>query len=84
MLVYLVMISTLLKLLVVCTRVPSLKTKLAEIFGKPLSFTLNQDEAIVRGNAFICATHSPTLRVRTIQIRRLHPYSGFLLLGQGR
>ncbi|KAK6460934.1 heat shock protein of HSP70 family [Scheffersomyces coipomensis] len=47
-----------------CTRVPSLKQKLTDIFGKPLSFTLNQDEAIARGNAYICAVHSPTVRVR--------------------
>lgn len=58
-----------------CTRVPSLKAKLAEIFGKPLSFTLNQDEAIVRGNAFICATHSPTLRVRPFKFEDFNPYS---------
>lgn len=58
-----------------CTRVPSLKAKLAEIFQKPLSFTLNQDEAIVRGNAFICATHSPTLRVRPFKFEDFNPYS---------
>ncbi|RKP31204.1 heat shock protein 70 [Metschnikowia bicuspidata] len=58
-----------------CTRVPSLKAKLSEIFGKPLSFTLNQDEAIVRGNAFICAMHSPTLRVRPFKFEDFNPYS---------
>ncbi|PVH17460.1 uncharacterized protein CXQ87_000346 [Candidozyma duobushaemuli] len=58
-----------------CTRVPSLKTKLSEIFGKPLSTTLNQDEAIARGNAFICAMHSPTLRVRPFKFEDFNPYS---------
>lgn len=58
-----------------CTRVPSLKAKLSEIFGKHLSFTLNQDEAIVRGNAFICAMHSPTLRVRPFKFEDFNPYS---------
>lgn len=58
-----------------CTRVPSLKNKLIEVFGKPLSFTLNQDEAIARGNAFICATHSPTVRVRPFKFEDFNPYS---------
>lgn len=58
-----------------CTRVPSIKAKLTEIFGKTLSFTLNQDEAIARGNAFICAMHSPTLRVRPFKFEDFNPYS---------
>ncbi|CUM64388.1 uncharacterized protein PRCAT00001990001 [Priceomyces carsonii] len=58
-----------------CTRVPSLKAKISEIFGKQLSFTLNQDEAIARGNAFICAMHSPTLRVRPFKFEDFNPYS---------
>ncbi|KAL6024280.1 adenyl-nucleotide exchange factor sse1 [Candidozyma auris] len=58
-----------------CTRVPSLKKRLTEIFGKPLSTTLNQDEAIARGNAFICAMHSPTLRVRPFKFEDFNPYS---------
>ncbi|EAZ63803.1 heat shock protein of HSP70 family [Scheffersomyces stipitis CBS 6054] len=58
-----------------CTRVPSLKNKLKDIFGKELSFTLNQDEAIARGNAFICATHSPTVRVRPFKFEDYNPYS---------
>lgn len=58
-----------------CTRVPALKAKLTEIFGKPLSTTLNQDEAIARGNAFICAMHSPTMRVRPFKFEDFNPYS---------
>ncbi|GME98088.1 unnamed protein product [Ambrosiozyma monospora] len=60
-----------------CTRVPSVKAKLAEIFGKPLSFTLNQDEAIARGAAFICAMHSPTLRVRPFKFEDVNAFSNF-------
>ncbi|KAK6198717.1 heat shock protein of HSP70 family [Scheffersomyces amazonensis] len=58
-----------------CTRVPSLKQKLTDIFGKSLSFTLNQDEAIARGNAFICATHSPTVRVRPFKFEDYNPHT---------
>lgn len=58
-----------------CTRVPSIKTRLSEIFGKQLSFTLNQDEAIARGNAFICATHSPTVRVRPFKFEDYNQHS---------
>lgn len=58
-----------------CTRVPSVKSRLSEIFGKPLSTTLNQDEAIARGNAFICAMHLPTLRVRPFKFEDFNPYS---------
>lgn len=51
-----------------CTRVPCLKERIAEFFGKPLSFTLNQDEAIARGCAFACAIVSPVFRVRDFVI----------------
>ncbi|KAJ6145507.1 Hsp70 chaperone Hsp88 [Penicillium chermesinum] len=42
-----------------CTRVPAIKEAVSKFFGKNLSFTLNQDEAIARGCAFCCATLSP-------------------------
>lgn len=58
-----------------CTRVPSIKARLTEIFGKPLSFTLNQDEAIAKGAAFICATHSPTVRVRPFKFEDYNQHS---------
>jgi heat shock 70kDa protein 4 len=51
-----------------CTRVPALKTAIQNYFGKPLSFTLNQDEAIARGCAFSCAILSPVFRVRDFSI----------------
>lgn len=58
-----------------CTRVPSIKNRLSEIFGKQLSFTLNQDEAIAKGNAYICACHSPTVRVRPFKFEDYNQYS---------
>lgn len=54
------------------SRIPMIKTKLGELFGKTLSFTLNQDEAIARGTAFICAIHSPTLRVRPFKFEDIN------------
>lgn len=57
------------------TRIPCLKNAISEAFGKPLSATLNQDEAIAKGAAFICAIHSPTMRVRPFKFEDIHPYS---------
>lgn len=57
------------------TRIPTLKNSISQAFGKPLSTTLNQDEAIAKGAAFICAIHSPTLRVRPFKFEDIHPYS---------
>jgi heat shock protein 4 len=57
-----------------CTRVPSLKTAIQEYFGKPLSFTLNQDEAVARGCAFSCAILSPVFRVRDFSIHDIVNY----------
>ncbi|PSS25572.1 hypothetical protein M430DRAFT_134122 [Amorphotheca resinae ATCC 22711] len=51
-----------------CTRVPALKERIQKFFGKPLSFTLNQDEAVARGCAFSCAILSPVFRVRDFAI----------------
>ncbi|VVT45315.1 uncharacterized protein SAPINGB_P000709 [Magnusiomyces paraingens] len=57
------------------TRIPCFKNAIQETFGKSLSFTLNQDEAIARGAAFICAIHSPTLRVRPFKFEDLNLHS---------
>ena len=51
-----------------CTRVPAIKDAISKFFGKGLSFTLNQDEAIARGCAFSCAILSPVFRVRDFSI----------------
>ena len=58
-----------------CTRVPSLKDRISKFFGKPLSFTLNQDEAVARGCAFSCAILSPVFRVRDFSIHDIVNYS---------
>ena len=57
------------------TRIPTLKESISKAFNKELSATLNQDEAIAKGAAFICAIHSPTLRVRPFKFEDIHPYS---------
>ncbi|TAQ91211.1 hypothetical protein B7494_g393 [Chlorociboria aeruginascens] len=57
-----------------CTRVPALKDRIQKFFGKTLSFTLNQDEAIARGCAFSCAILSPVFRVRDFAIHDIINY----------
>ncbi|KAI9765353.1 MAG: adenyl-nucleotide exchange factor sse1 [Geoglossum simile] len=57
-----------------CTRVPSLKDRIAQFFGKTLSFTLNQDEAVARGCAFACAILSPVFRVRDFTVHDIVSY----------
>jgi heat shock protein 4 len=57
-----------------CTRVPALKTAIQEFFGKQLSFTLNQDEAVARGCAFSCAILSPVFRVRDFSVHDMVNY----------
>ncbi|KAH8804818.1 heat shock protein 70 family [Xylogone sp. PMI_703] len=56
------------------TRVPALKERIQKFFGKPLSFTLNQDEAVARGCAFSCAILSPVFRVRDFAIHDIVNY----------
>ncbi|PYH48461.1 Hsp70 chaperone Hsp88 [Aspergillus saccharolyticus JOP 1030-1] len=57
-----------------CTRVPAVKDAVAQFFGKNLSFTLNQDEAIARGCAFSCAILSPVFRVRDFSVHDIVNY----------
>ena len=57
-----------------CTRVPALKSAIQQFFGKPLSFTLNADEAIARGCAFSCAILSPVFRVRDFSVQDIVNY----------
>ncbi|KAJ9630088.1 uncharacterized protein PV06_07148 [Exophiala oligosperma] len=57
-----------------CTRVPAIKERVSKFFGKPLSFTLNQDEAIARGCAFSCAILSPVFRVRDFSVHDIVTY----------
>jgi heat shock protein 4 len=57
-----------------CTRVPAIKNAIQEFFGKTLSFTLNQDEAVARGCAFSCAILSPVFRVRDFSVHDMVSY----------
>ncbi|KAA8651851.1 hypothetical protein EYZ11_006212 [Aspergillus tanneri] len=57
-----------------CTRVPAIKEAISKFFGKSLSFTLNQDEAIARGCAFSCAILSPVFRVRDFSVHDIVNY----------
>lgn len=58
------------------TRIPAVRAKIQSVFGsKPLSTTLNQDEAAARGATFACAMLSPVFRVREFSMIDLHPYS---------
>ncbi|KAF1811581.1 putative heat shock protein Hsp88 [Eremomyces bilateralis CBS 781.70] len=57
-----------------CIRIPALKTKVQEFFNKPLSYTLNQDEAVARGCAFSCAILSPVFRVRDFSVHDIVSY----------
>ena len=57
-----------------CTRVPILKEKIHQFFGKTLSFTLNQDEAVARGCAFACAILSPAFKVRDFSVHDIVSY----------
>ena len=56
------------------TRVPAIKEAVSKFFGKNLSFTLNQDEAIARGCAFTCAILSPVFRVRDFSVHDIVNY----------
>ena len=57
------------------TRIPAVRARIqAALGGKPLSTTLNQDEAVARGATFACAFFSPTFRVRDFHIRDIAQY----------
>ncbi|KAI1412229.1 heat shock protein Hsp88 [Hypoxylon sp. FL1857] len=56
------------------TRVPAIKERIQNFFGKQLSFTLNQDEAVARGCAFSCAILSPVFKVRDFAVQDIVNY----------
>lgn len=56
------------------SRVPAIKRLIEEVFGKPTSTTLNQDEAVSRGCALQCAMLSPAVRVREFSVTDIQPY----------
>lgn len=45
-----------------------------EVFGRTVSTTLNQDEAVARGCALQCAMLSPAVRVRDFSVTDIQPY----------
>ncbi|KAG9294562.1 hypothetical protein G9A89_008673 [Geosiphon pyriformis] len=55
-------------------RVPAIKERLSQFFGKELNFTLNQDEAVARGCAFLCAILSPVFKVREFGVQDVTSY----------
>ncbi|KAL6860526.1 adenyl-nucleotide exchange factor sse1 [Amphichorda felina] len=56
------------------SRVPALKERIQEFFGKNLSYTMNADEAVARGCAFSCAILSPVFRVRDFAVQDIVSY----------
>ncbi|KAL7949830.1 heat shock protein 70 [Trichoderma barbatum] len=56
------------------SRVPVLKERIQAFFEKPLSYTMNADEAIARGCAFSCAILSPAFRVRDFTVQDIISY----------
>ncbi|XP_015429034.1 PREDICTED: 97 kDa heat shock protein isoform X2 [Dufourea novaeangliae] len=56
------------------SRVPAIKRLVEEFFGRPVSTTLNQDEAVARGCALQCAMLSPAVRVREFSVTDIQPY----------
>ncbi|KAL8280171.1 hypothetical protein RQP46_007501 [Phenoliferia psychrophenolica] len=56
------------------TRVPALKNRIEGFFGRPLSFTSNQEEAIARGATLACAMLSPVFKVREFTTTDLQLY----------
>ncbi|KAK4055022.1 adenyl-nucleotide exchange factor sse1 [Microbotryomycetes sp. JL221] len=56
------------------TRVPSLKSRIQDYFGRPLSFTCNQEEAIARGATLACAMLSPVFKVRDFSTTDIQAY----------
>ena len=63
------------------TRIPSVKKILNDFFSgsddaskSKLSTTLNQDECVARGCAFMCAIHSPVFRVRDFSVQDCNDY----------
>ena len=56
------------------SRVPALKEAIGNWFGRPLSYTANQDESTVRGCTLSCAMLSPVFRVREFSVHDTTPY----------
>lgn len=57
------------------TRIPAIKSLIEQIFCKPGSTTLNQDESVSRGAALQCAIMSPAVRVREFSVTDIQNYA---------
>ncbi|XP_017956226.1 heat shock 70 kDa protein 4 isoform X2 [Drosophila navojoa] len=57
------------------TRIPAVKQLIEQVFNKPASTTLNQDEAVSRGAALQCAIMSPAVRVREFGVTDIQNYA---------
>jgi heat shock protein 4 len=56
------------------SRMPVVFSQLSGLFGKDPSRTLNQEECIARGAAFMAAMLSPAFRVRDFAVHDITPY----------
>jgi heat shock protein 4 len=56
------------------TRIPAIKATISKFFGKEISTTLNQDEAVARGAALQCAMLSPVFKVRDFRVNDVVTY----------
>lgn len=56
------------------TRIPAIKATVSKFFGKEISTTLNQDEAMARGAALQCAMLSPVFKVRDFRVNDICTY----------
>ncbi|KAI7907526.1 heat shock protein 70 family [Cokeromyces recurvatus] len=56
------------------TRIPAIKATISKFFGKDISTTLNQDEAVARGAALQCAMLSPVFKVRDFRVHDICSY----------
>lgn len=56
------------------TRIPAIKSTVSKFFGKEISTTLNQDEAMARGAALQCAMLSPVFKVRDFRVNDICTY----------
>ncbi|VDD86788.1 unnamed protein product [Enterobius vermicularis] len=56
------------------SRVPAVKKVIADVFRKDPKTTMNQDEAVARGAAMMCAIMSPVFRVKEFSVKEAYPY----------
>ena len=57
------------------TRMPAVKNLIEQVYGKPPSTTLNQDECVSRGATIMVAMLSPSFKVREFALTDLQPYA---------